>query len=333
MIREKLGDLRFWALLAAAALVALALVVPRVELTRKVYDVVAIVDLTKSMTTRDMQEGGEGLSRFEATKRALTRLLANLPCQSRMGLGVFTERRSFLLFDPAEVCDNFAPIETAIQSLDWRMAWEGDSMIASGFYQAMDIANDLNADLIFITDGHEAPPLPPGRGLHDYDGEVGKVGGFLLGIGGRDKVPLPKIDDEGNEVGVYGHDDVPQENRSGAPPPDAQLRPGWHPKWAPFGTEPAKGDEHLAYVRSKYLDQLAAKTGIAHVDLVDHPNLLAEVSKYARSRPVEVWVDIRPIPAALALALLVALYAAPFALRVLSRVRADASPALVTKRG
>ena len=331
MIRDKLGDLRFWTLLAAVVLVGLTLIVPRIQLTRNVYDVVAFIDLTKSMTTRDMEAGGENVSRLDATKQAMTGLLSSLPCQSRLGLGVFTERRSFLLFNPVEVCDNFAPIEKTIHSLDWRMAWEGDSMVASGAYGAMDIANDLNADLIFVTDGHEAPPLPPGSGLHDYEGETGKIGGFLLGIGGHDKVPLPKIDDEGNEIGVYGHDEVPQENRSGAPPPDAHTRPGWHPKWAPFGTDPPKGDEHLAYVRSKFLDQLAAKIGIAHVDLVDRPNLLAEVRNHARKRPVEVWVDIRPVPAALALALLIALYAAPVATRLLSRFRPGAHPELVTK--
>ena len=333
MIRERLEDARFWVLLAAMTLTAIALLVPRVELTRNVYDVVAIVDLTKSMLARDMRAGGQEVSRLDAAKRALTRLLADMPCQSRLGLGIFTERRSFLLFNPVEVCENFAPVESAIQTLDWRMAWEGDSMVASGFYQAVRIAEDLGADLIFLSDGHEAPPLPPAVGLPDYDGEIGKVRGFLLGIGGRDKIPLPKIDDDGNETGTYGHDDVPQENRSGAPPPDAHLRPGWHPKWAPFGTDPPKGDEHLAYVRSEYLSTLASKTGLAHVDLIDTPNLLSAVSTHARPRPVEVWVDIRPIPAALALALLVALYAAPFAGRLASLLRTGGRNGLQPKRG
>ena len=322
-MRERLEDARFWVLLAALALTALALLVPRIQMTRNVYDVVAIVDLTKSMITRDMHVNGKDADRLDAAKRALTRLLADMPCQSRLGLGIFTERRSFLLFNPVEVCQNFAPVETAIQSLDWRMAWEGDSMVTSGIYSAMHVAEDLGADLVFLTDGHEAPPLPPGGGMPDYEGEIGKVRGLLLGVGGRDKVPLPKIDDDGNEIGHYGHDDLPQENRSGAPPPDAHLRPGWHPKWAPFGTDPPKGDEHLAYVRSEYLEKLAAKTGLTHVDLIDTPNLLPAVSAHARPRPVEVWVDIRPIPAALALLLLVALYAAPFAGRIVSHAWAN----------
>ncbi|WP_291173286.1 vWA domain-containing protein [Hyphomicrobium sp.] len=312
-MRERLQDARFWALLAALALTCLALALPRVTLTRDVYDVLAVVDITGSMNTRDMALSGQPVSRIDAAKAALERLLADLPCQSRLGLGIFTERRSFLLFNPIEVCENFAPLETAIQELDWRMAWEGDSMVAKGFYHAITIAEDLKADLVFVTDGHEAPPLPGGGTmLPEFEGTPGKVKGILLGVGGRDKVPLPKFDDEGHEVGTYTADEVPQENRTGAPPPDAHLRPGYHPKWAPFGTDPPSGDEHLTSVRSAYLDTLAASVGFGHVDLVDAPDLLGAISEHARTRPVEVAVDIRPIPAALALALLVGLYAVPF---------------------
>lgn len=315
-MRERLEDARLWALLAAAALTCLALVVPRVTLTRNVYDLFAVVDITGSMNTRDMTVAGEPASRLDASKAALERLLADLPCQSRLGLGVFTERRSFLLFNPVEVCENFAPLETAIQELDWRMAWEGDSMVAKGFYHAMTVAEDLKADLVFVTDGHEAPPLPGGGMLPDFEGTPGKVKGLVLGVGGRDKVPLPKFDDEGHEIGTYGADEVPQENRSGPPPPDAHLRPGYHPKWAPFGTDPPAGDEHLTSVRSEHLEAMAAKAGFAHVDLIDARDLLDAISTRAHARPVEVAVDIRPLPAALALALLVGLYAAPLLTRL-----------------
>ena len=311
MMRERLEDVRFWVLLAALVLTVLAMILPRIKLTRNAYDIVAVVDITGSMNTRDMTVSGKPVSRLEASKDALERLLATLPCQSRLGLGVFTERRSFLLFNPVEVCENFAPIETAIQNLDWRMAWEGDSMVSKGFYSAVAIADDLKADLLFVTDGHEAPPLPPGGGIPDFEGTPGKVMGLVLGIGGKDKVPMPKYDDEGNEIGTYGPMDVPQENHSGPPPPDAHLRPGYHPKWAPFGTDVQKGEEHLTSVRSEHLDSLSAKAGLAHADLVDTKDVLGAIASHAHTRPVEVSVDIRPIPAALALALLVGLYAIP----------------------
>ncbi len=324
MMRERplegsMKDVRFWMLLAALVLTILAMVLPRVKLTRDVYDLVAVVDITGSMNTRDMTVSGKPVSRLDAAKSALERLLASLPCQSRLGLGVFTERRSFLLFNPVEVCENFAPLETAIQNLDWRMAWEGDSMVAKGFYHAISIAEDLKADLVFVTDGHEAPPLPPGAGLPEFEGTPGKVMGLVLGIGGKDKVPMPKFDDDGNEIGVYGPMDVPQENHSGAPPPDAHLRPGYHPKWAPFGTDVAKGEEHLSSVRSEHLAAMAAKTGLAHADLIDTNDILDAISTHAHTRPVEVAVDIRPVPASLALALLVALYALPRLVSLRSR--------------
>jgi mxaL protein len=312
---ERIEDARFWMLAGAIALTVLALVLPRVTLTRDVYDVVAIVDITGSMNTRDMTVAGKPASRLDASKAALERLLADLPCQSRLGLGVFTERRSFLLFNPIEVCENFAPLEAAIQSLDWRMAWEGDSMIAKGLYSAVEIAADIKADLVFLTDGHEAPPLPPGAALPDFDGKVGEVRGLLLGIGGKDKVPMPKFDDDGHEIGAYGPMDVPQENHSGAPPPDAHLRPGYHPKWAPFGSDAPKGEEHLSSVKSEHIAAMAVKVGLAHADLIDAPDLLKAIAGNARTRPVEVAVDIRPVPASLALALLACLYAAPLVAR------------------
>ncbi|MBN8911762.1 MAG: VWA domain-containing protein [Rhizobiales bacterium] len=316
-MRERLRDARFWALLAALASTCVALVLPRLTLNREVYDVVAVVDITASMNTRDMTPAGKPVSRLDAAKAALERLLSDLPCQSRLGLGVFTERRSFLLFNPAEVCENFAPLEVAVQELDWRMAWEGDSMVAKGFYDAMSIAEDLKADLIFLTDGQEAPPLPGGGTmLPEFEGTRGKVQGLLIGVGGHDKVPLPKFDDEGHEIGTYTADELPQENRTGPPPPDAQLRPGYHPKWAPFGTDPPTGDEHLTSVRTAQLDTLAASVGFGRADLVDSPNLLRILSEHAHTRPVEVAVDIRPVPAALALALLVGLYLAPLLARV-----------------
>lgn len=318
-MKGNMQDARLWVLLAALALTVLAMVLPRVKATRNVYDLVAVVDITGSMNTRDMNVSGKSVSRLEASKAALERLLASLPCQSRLGLGVFTERRSFLLFNPVEVCENFAPLETAIQNLDWRMAWEGDSMVAKGFYHAIMLAEDLKADLVFVTDGHEAPPLPPGVGLPEFEGTPEKVMGLVLGVGGKDKVPMPKFDDDGNEIGTYGPTDVPQENHSGPPPPDAHLRAGYHPKWAPFGTDVANGEEHLSSVRSEHLAALAAKTGLAHVDLIETGDLLGAISTHAHTRPVEVAVDIRPIPAGIALALLVALYAAPALMRVWHR--------------
>jgi mxaL protein len=310
-MRANIRDLRFWALVAAFALVAMALVAPRVTLDRDAYDVVAFVDITGSMNTRDMTAQGKPQTRLDAGKAAISRLLGDLPCQSRLGLGIFTERRTFLFFNPVEVCGNFAAIDDAIWGLDWRMGWEGDSYVAKGIYDGIATASDLGANLLFVTDGHEAPPLPPGAGLPPFEGEQGKVKGLIVGVGGHDKVPIPKFDNEGRAMGAYGPQDVPQENHSGPPPPDAEKRPGYHPKWAPFGTAVSEGDEHLTSVRTEHLVSVGQLTGLAYTGLLETPRIYDTLAAAAKARRVQASVDLRPIPAAIALSLIVSIYGVP----------------------
>lgn len=305
-------DVRFLALLLAALLLLASLAVSKVQRQRDVYDILAFVDVTGSMLVRDMKGGNpDAVSRIEASKQALHDLLAALPCQSKLGLGIFTERRSFVLVDPAEVCENFAPLSGAIAALDWRMAWEGDSMVTKGLHNAISLAVPVKADIVFLTDGQEAPPLPPGLGPPEFEGKLGEVKGLVVGVGARSKSPIPKFDDEGRETGSYGPDDVPQENRTGPPPPDAESRPGYHPKFAPFGTDPPVGDEHLSSVRFEHLTAIATKAGLAYVELSQTPDLMAAVSRHAHAKAIAVEADLRPFTSGMALLCLIAAYAWP----------------------
>lgn len=312
-----LRDPRTWLTAGALALTLLALAIPRINLEREAFDVLAVVDITTSMNTRDVTSNGQPISRLEAAKTSLRATLAKLPCGSRFGFGFFTERRSFLLFDPVEVCDNFSAIDEAIGELDWRMAWQGDSYISKGLFSALALAHSLKSDLIFITDGHELPPLPF-SGLSPFEGKPGDVGGLVVGIGAHTYSPLLKYDEEGREIGTYKQQEVPQENRSGPPPPDAESRPGYHPKWAPFGNAVVNNKEHLAIVREAYLKQLGEVTGLTYAYLPDDRDLLAPFTAAAHPRSLERPADISAIPAGLALALLTLL----FGLAALSAFRA-----------
>ncbi len=307
MIRPAFHELRFWLLATALLLVVAGLVLPRVKLTRDAYDTMAFVDITSSMNTRDVSLDGQPASRLDLTKDRLKRFVAGLPCQSKFGLGLFTARRVFVLFEPVEVCENFSSIDAAISGLDWRMAWEGDSFITGGVHNAIPVAEGLDSDLLFFTDGHEAPPLP-WTGMPDFEGEPGKVPGLLVGVGGNALVPLKKYDDAGREIGDLGADDVLQENRSGQPPPDASSRPGWHPKWAPFGDMRINNNEHMTSLKEDHLKALASQTGLVYARLNGAGALLRAFEAVARPRSVVVATDIRPYPAALALLLLVILY-------------------------
>ncbi|MCB4771473.1 VWA domain-containing protein [Ancylobacter sp. Lp-2] len=315
-------DWRFWLLAVALLALLAALLIPRLTLTRHARDLLVVIDVTGSMNVRDYLEGGEPVSRLTTARHAVRRLLADLPCQSRLGLGIFTERRSFLLFEPAEVCENFAAIDGAIDAIDWRMAWEGDSYVVRGVHAALAIAGSLTADLVFLTDGQEAPPLAGGA-LPPFEGEPGKVAGLLVGVGATEPSPIPKYNEDGREIGFYAEQDVPQENREGPPPEDAPSRAGWNPRNAPWGGEPATGTEHLSAMREDGLRRLAAQTGLGFAPLRDPASLSAAVEANTRAHPVDVLVDIAGIPASLALLALTTL----FGLAALIGHRPDRLPA------
>lgn len=316
MNRPAFRELRFWLLAVALLLTLAALFMPRVTLERDAYDALAFVDLTASMNTRDVALDGTPASRLAFTEERLSDFVARMPCRSKFGLGIFTARRVFVLFEPIEVCENFSSIDAAIGQLDWRMAWEGDSYVTLAVHDAIAVAGALNATLLFFTDGHEAPPLP-WTGLPAFEGEPGDVRGLLVGVGGKTLVPLPKFDDSGLEIGTLSASDVLQENRSGQPPPDASSRPGWHPKWAPFGDMSVNNNEHMTSVKEDHLKAVAVQTGLVYAPLTSARAHLQQFDAVAKPRPVAVATDIRAYPAALALLLLVALFGVlPFSARL-----------------
>jgi mxaL protein len=306
--KENFRDARFWLLSAALLCFLAALVVPPVQAVRDGIDVLVVVDITDSMNTRDYTEDGKPVSRLETVKAVLEQTLVDLPCQSHFSLGIFAERRIFLFFNPIEVCSNFAPIAGAVAALNWREGWEGDSHIASGFYKAIAIADDLRTDLVFMTDGQEAPPLP-WNGAPIFDGKPGAVKGLVVGVGGYALSPIPKYDDKGREIGFYGPDDVLQESRYGLPPPGAENRPGYNPRNAPFGNVHVYNHEELSSVEEPYLKGLAEKTGMAYSHLVNEPDFLEALRAHATPHPVNVMVERGSVAAALGLICLLCVYA------------------------
>lgn len=286
----------------ASALLALAAAIgPSVQGTRSLRDVLVVVDITRSMNVRDM----DGQSRLDAARAMLTRWIATLPCGSRVGLGFFTERRSLTLLEPVEICADYAALTGTLQGLDWRMAWEGDSLISKGLNHALRRAGEMHAGLVFVTDGHEAPPLPY-SGPDAWRGD--SPGGVILGAGGPTPAPIPKFDDLGREVGFYEAGDVQHAPaRIGAPPTDAESRPGYNPRNNPYGEADLEGNEHLSSLRADYLRSLAAPRGMGFIALVDGPAALdAALVGHTAARATPAARSLAPVLGALALIILAA---------------------------
>ncbi|WP_440224357.1 vWA domain-containing protein [Dokdonella sp. MW10] len=313
-------DARFWLLAAAAACAIVAAFSPRVSIPRQRVDALFVVDITGSMNVRDYRHGEAPESRLAHVSRELAALVAGLPCGSRAGLALFAERRPFLLLAPMETCANYATLAGTLAALDWRMGWEGDSYVASGLYQSIDLASRYGTDLVFLTDGQESPPTH-WSGPPRYEGEPGKVRGLVVGVGGTVPSPIPKFDRDGREIGFLAADDVTQENRSGEPPADVQHREGWHPRNAPWGAAAAQGEEHLSSVREPFLRTLAGMTGLGYATLAPGLDLERAIVRDATPREVDAHVPLAPFLAALALACLCIVWLLPAIARAARSIR------------
>ncbi|MGD9541235.1 vWA domain-containing protein [Methylocystis sp.] len=319
-MRPDLRDPRLIMLVLAILSLIAALVALKITIRRPSFDLLAVVDITGSMNVRDYAASGLPVSRLDAVKAALRAMLVEAPCTSHLSLGIFSERKTFLLFEPIDVCVDFAPLEASIEALDWRMAWEGDSRVSAGLFGAIDLARQLKSDLLFFTDGQEAPPLPA-RGAPTFEGRAGEVRGLVVGVGGYELSPIPKFDDRGREIGFLGVDDVPHESRFGLPPEGAERREGYNARNAPFGAAVAVGVEHLSSVREDYLRSLAEKTGLAYAHLEDGKRLWSDYAAVASARSREGAFDLRPFFGSAAALFIFFAAAGPWLARALVRLR------------
>ena len=305
--RACLADWRFWALLCAFGLVTATFVVPRWPLQQRVYSTLFVIDITRSMNIADYRVAGEPVTRLARAKAAVAATIARLPCGSRAGLALFTERTVNITLMPLEVCAHFNSLQASIDQIDWRMAWAADSNVNRALVDGMEKLHALRGQagiddttsLVMLTDGHEAPPvnpryepdpalLVPGR-KKDAPGappaDSAPLHGLLVGVGGYTPVPIPKYNAEGERIGVYDEDDVPQAANFGQPAnPDAIE--GYVPRNASWGRAAKNGTEHLSAVRETHLQDMAEKADFGYVHLDDDARL------YARITP-PAWADVQ----------------------------------------
>jgi mxaL protein len=275
-------DWRFWVRCMALALLAAGLLMPPRRTARDAYNLVAVLDITGSMNVRDQRLDGADASRLAMEKRSMRRLLASLPCGSRLGLAIFVEKQPFLLFEPVEICENFTALDEEIAAIDWRMGWDSESHIAETLLASMKMTKGLNADLLFMTDGQETPPLW-WNAAPDFSAVRGSIKGLIAGVGATTFSPIPKFDGYGREIGVFKPGDVPVER-------DGMFR----------------GREHLSALDEPHLRQLAATSGLAYVHLTGPEALLPALQQHATRRSEISLIDQSWLFACLALACLVA---------------------------
>lgn len=305
-------------LAAALLLLGVCLLGPSASWSRPQHEFVVVIDVTQSMMAADMrregQQGGQPLSRLAEAKWALERALRRLPCGSKLGWGLFTEYRSFLLLEPVEVCEHRRELLSVLSQIDGRMAWTGNSEIAKGLYSGLKIAKALPSKpaLVFVTDGQEAPPVSASYRPSD-EGAVRVAPGLIVGVGGMLLVPIPKLDVEGRAYGYWQADEVMQMDprslgRGGSVAGERMADDGGAPS-VMLGATP--GTEHRSALRESYLQLLAAETGLQYQRLATPEALYAAMTDARLAHPVEARVDLRWVFALAALLCIAAVYLMP----------------------
>jgi len=287
------------ALLAASALTALALAAPHPVLPQRVFDGIAVLDITQSMNTLDALLDGQPASRLAFAKARLRRALARLPCGARLGWAVFTEYRTYVLLLPVEVCANYAELAATLDRIDGTMAWAGGSQISKGLMSALRISARIpeHPAIVFFTDGHEAPPLRSDF-VPIVPDDATDPHGIIVGVGGDALRPIPKFDPTGHPIGLWGPEDVMQA------PPRESFDPVQQGSAGSAAGAPA-GSEHLSSLKQSHLRELAALTGLGYVRLQPTTDVADLLQDQRCTRSLAVPVDARAPLAAIALALLV----------------------------
>lgn len=309
------------ALTLATILLALAAWGPTVTLPLARFHGIIVLDVTQSMNVEDYLADERPQSRLDAARVALHEALQALPCGSRVGWGVFTEYRTLVLLAPLETCAHFRELSGTLDSIDGRMSWAGRSEIAKGLFWALRQADVMPArpSIVFVTDGHEAPPINPRHRPH-YDGKPGTVAGLILGVGGLQPMPIPKFDPEGRRLGHWRADEVQQQDtysqgratsigREKLVETEEDVGPV---DWA------TSGNEHMSALRERYLQVVAEELKLDYLRLnggsAGAHDLSRALGRSALAQRVPTPVSLGYPLGAVALALLAFVYA-PGALR------------------
>jgi mxaL protein len=325
----------------ALASLVLAALAPELRLPAARFDGVIVLDITQSMNAEDYLVDGRPVSRLAAVKAAVGRALEAMPCGSRVGWGVFTEHRTLLLIAPAEVCANFGELASVLDGIDGRMAWAGASEVAKGIHSAIRGAQALRGRpaVVFVTDGHEAPPLDPGYRPR-ADGLPGDFAGLIVGAGGAAPVPIPKLDLDGRRLGYWGANEVAQTDPSSSGRAGSSVTGERYAEAAvvePPSGWPVGGNEHLTQLRESYLRLLGNELGFDYLRLdsvADGARALAgRMQAPPLARVVPSSVPLRSAFGLLALLALTWVYAVPLLGRSERRpARGETPPAAVNAR-
>ena len=274
-------DLRL--LFFACLLLVVAAFKPSIPLPRNIYSYILVVDISQSMNVEDVSLNGKKMSRIAYTQAMLHQVIANMPCDTRVSIGLFAGVSIAALYNPIEVCSNYAAIHDTIDHLDWRTAWSGNSRVRESMLTLARIIRAFPepAQVVYFSDGEEAPKLHAFN-TKDLTNFQGGNGWLFVGIGSLEGAPIPKFDENNQLIGYWSNDSFAMQ------PGIAQISE------ANLGTRDdnvasGTGDRFISKLQADYLKTLSKEV---NGDYVRGDSLQSILSAMKQQKPART--DIAP---------------------------------------
>jgi mxaL protein len=232
----------------------------------------------------------------------LHHIVANMPCGTRVSIGLFAGVSVAALYNPIEVCNNYAAIQDTIDHLDWRTAWSGNSRLRDSMFTLARVIRAFPepAQVVYFTDGEEAPKLHAFN-TKDLTNFQGGNGWLFVGIGSDKGTAIPKLDDKNQVIGYWSADSFAMQ------PGIAQISE------ANIGVRDnnvagATGDRFLSKLQEEYLKEISKQVSGDYVRGDSLQSILAAMKNQKPARRDIAPYDIQWILASIAGLLLIAAY-------------------------
>lgn len=290
------------ALLAGALLfLVAALFKPAIPIKHNIYNYLLIADISQSMNVIDMQISGKPATRLALTQKLMHETISSLPCGTKVSIGLFAGNSVAALYNPIEVCENFAAIQDTVDHLDWRTAWSGNSRIRESMYGISRIVRSFPepAQAVLFTDGEEAPKLHAFN-TKDLTNFQGADDWLFVGIGSEKGAPIPKLTEKNQVIGYWSNESFAMQ------PGIAQISE------STLGVRDdnvaGENDRYLSKLNAEYLNSVAKEIGAHYVYGANVQSVLSGMESQKPARRDVAPFDISWILASISGLLLLSAY-------------------------
>jgi mxaL protein len=261
-----------------------------------------IIDVTQSMNVQDMTWQQKPISRLNFSKQLLKETIKQLPCGTQVGLGVFFKTTATLLYTPIETCAHYHVLESTLNHVDWRMASQGNSNIRLGLLSTAALLNSSIEDIaqvVFITDGNEAPPLNVFTHTNLSKWQDSRAW-TILGVGGNKPVPIPKLDAQDNIIGYWSTDAIKLNPASNV---DQGHNGG---RDNSIATEPY--EYYLSQLDAAYLQELSTQIGAHYLKASSTDAFIQALDQHTSSVHIKTQFSLNRLCALIAFILMITIY-------------------------